>query len=280
MSGEFPSSFRAEAYGALAVGRLLFRLSEFTGQVIEQCICHWIDNQGVVQRILEEFHSQYPRPNLTLKPDWDIIHEVATTFRQLSGIKYKPKWIRSHQDSTTPYHALPLEAQTNCDADAQAEAFHQSPEGQQHRPSVPLLPHTHAHLVVHGRHVTSRHKTALRDAATLPLYFKYLQNRFDWDGSTAQKIDWELVSQLVLPVDNARPTLVKHMHGIAPTGYIANRNNPHESDQCPACRVGPETNDHLFTAPHQAGNSGDNSYLTGSASNVPPRWEQVHSPRS
>ena len=261
--GDSPSSFRAEAYGALAVGRLLFRLSEYTGQAINQCICHWIDNQGVVQRILEEFQSKYKRPNLTLQPDWDIIHEVATTYRKLSSITYTPKWIRSHQDATTPYQDLTLEAQMNCDADKQAEEFHQSPQGRQRRPRVPLLPHTHAHLVVQGRHVTSSYKTTIRDAATLPSYFQYLQQRFEWEDGTIQKIDWDMVSQLVMPFDDARPTLVKHMHGIAPTGIIANRNDPQASNQCPACLECQETNDHLFVCPAPSRDQWRQTLMTG-----------------
>ena len=116
--GHEPSSFRAEAYGALAVGRLLVRLSEFTGIEIRQRVFHWIDNEGVVNRIKAQLKQPQVYPSSTLQPDWDVIHEIGRTFSSLPEIQYQPKWIKSHQDSTKDYRQLSLAAQMNCDADA------------------------------------------------------------------------------------------------------------------------------------------------------------------
>jgi hypothetical protein len=79
-SGDAPSSFRAEAYGVLAVGRFLVRLSEYTGISIQQTVKHWIDNEAVVNRLKQEVGRKYYTPNSTLQADWDIINEIHRTF--------------------------------------------------------------------------------------------------------------------------------------------------------------------------------------------------------
>ena len=123
-----PSSFRAEAYGVLAATRFIKRLTEYTGSTLTQEITHFIDNQGVVQRLKDEL-SRPENPNATLQPDWDIINEAILTIKELSESKYQFKWVKAHQDRTSPYDALPLEAQMNCDADTLATSYHISPNG-------------------------------------------------------------------------------------------------------------------------------------------------------
>jgi hypothetical protein len=50
--GKNPSSFRAEAYGVLAVGPLLLQLTEYTGiPPLRSQVTHWIDNQSVCRRV-------------------------------------------------------------------------------------------------------------------------------------------------------------------------------------------------------------------------------------
>lgn len=49
--GNKPSSQRAEAYGVLAAGRILLRLSEYTKTRLRPDLVHWIDNQGVIKRL-------------------------------------------------------------------------------------------------------------------------------------------------------------------------------------------------------------------------------------
>ena len=43
-----------------------------------------------------------------------------------------------------------------------------------------------------------------------------------------------------------RTTIVKHIHGISPTGHIAHRNNNHAPHECPACLEPYEDNTHLL----------------------------------
>jgi hypothetical protein len=60
-------------------------------------------------------------------------------------------------------------------------------------------------------------------------------------------IDWSTYKQIIRRPRTTNPTtLVKHVHGMAPTGKIAHHNNHHYSDKCPACACPVDTNDHLI----------------------------------
>ena len=59
-----------------------------------------------------------------------------------------------------------------------------------------------------------------------------------------------LYQQLLGKYKNQWTTLVKHLHGISPTGHIAHRNNPHAPHTCPACSCPQEDNNHVLTCQH------------------------------
>jgi hypothetical protein len=246
------SSFRAEAYGVLAVLRFLLRLSEYTRTTIQTKVIHWIDNQSVLKRLRRARLASPQSPNETLRPDWDVVHAVKTTLGQLAQVQYEFEWVRSHQDNQQPYHTLPLEAQINCDADTEATQFHSTSQGRIQQVLVPMIPSTKAQLAIQGHTVTAYYKQTIRNRIHLPPYYQYLQQRFSWDETTIRQIDWESFRKLISPYEGNRPTLVKHLHGMAPTGKYAHRNDHHEPAQCPACPCPSEHNDHLFQCPAES----------------------------
>jgi hypothetical protein len=161
VAGARPTSFRAEAYGVLAATRFLLQLSEFTGVALNQHVCHWIDNKGVVSRIKWALRQSWSNPNSTLLSDWDVITEIMTTVQFMQGVTYSPKWIKGHQDSEHPFETLTFAAQQNCAADGLATEFHGTPRGRQVHQRVPLMPHTKAQLVLKGTTLTSYYKRTL-----------------------------------------------------------------------------------------------------------------------
>ena len=70
--------------------------------------------------------------------------------------------------------------------------------------------------------------------------------RFKWNEDIIQSLDWETFWAAIGSYEEQRPTLVKHVHGIAPTGKYAHRNCAHENPNCPACHDALETNDHVI----------------------------------
>ena len=243
-----PSSFRAEAYGALAVIRVIWRLSQFTGREMSFTLRHWIDNSGLVRRITAELKRQYPDPYSTLHPDWDVIQNLVSTM-QLFGeaCSYKAQWVKSHQDANRPAQELSLAARMNCEADTLAGEF-QMMEYRE-RAEVPLIAGSGAHLIIAGATITGRYKQAIRDALSLPSYHIYLESRFQWEPTVRQSVHWESYRRIIRSFRSSQATVVKHLHGIAPTGKYANRYDAHQPSSCPACNHDMECNDHLLSCP-------------------------------
>jgi hypothetical protein len=228
-----PSSFRAEAYGALAVLRVIWRLSHFTGKELSLSLRHWIDNLGLVRRINSELKRQYPDPYSTLHPDWDVIQNLVSTVKSLGhDCFYKAQWIKSHQDDSSQVQELSLEARMNCKADQYAEDF-QTMEYSE-RLHVPLIAGSRAQLCIDGATITGRYKQAIRDALFLPLYHRYLENRFQWESTVQTSVHWESYRRIIRSFRSSQATVVKHLHGIAPTGKYANRYDAHQPASCPA----------------------------------------------
>ena len=240
-----PSSFRAEAYGALAVLRLIWRLSAFTGIVLSTTLRHWIDNNALVRRISYEARRRYPNPRSTLQPDWDVTQGIIRTLSDFhDSSTYGVQWIKSHQDDDTPAPDMSLAATANCNADSLAEEFQRVSYGD--RRVVPMITGTAAQLIIDEVTVTGRYKRAIRDAITLPPYFTYLESRFGWSIIDRNTIDWKAFHRIIRPFSSQHATLVKHLHGIAPTGKYAHRYDAHQPARCPACECPVECNNHLM----------------------------------
>ena len=241
--GANPTSFRAEAYGALAMYRFLIRLSEYTDTQIKSTCTHYIDNKSVAKRLQKEQKRQYHNPTKTLTPDWDVI---STAAQSISAIPTKIviKWIKSHQDTKQLRHKLSRPAQINCEADDQAERYQQ--EAGHPRPQPPILPTNTAQLLLNDKCINSHYTARIHEEATIPPLFKYYQERFRWSTTTRENIDWDTYKQIIRPFRSKQTTLVKHLHKIAPTGEIAHRNDPYQKSKCPCCPQDPETNDHIL----------------------------------
>jgi hypothetical protein len=224
---------------------MLIQLSKYTGIPITSSFTHYLDNQSVIRRDRKEVQRKYHIPNTTLSPDWDVIRTLADTNTHLPP--NTTKWVKGHQDLKRDHQLLPLPAQLNCEADDEAGQF-QLYENDT-RPTAPLLPNTHAQLIIDGETVNSYYKTRIREAATLPHYFAYLENKFEWTTHTRTSVDWSTYKQIIRKFKPQHITLVKHLHAIAPTGHIAHRHNHHYPSSCPVCDDPDETNDHVLRCP-------------------------------
>jgi len=86
-------------------------------------------------------------------------------------------------------------------------------------------------------------------AAAKPDIHAYLCNRFKWAPNVINTIDWESFTKIIRQMTQSHTTIVKRIHGIAPTGHIANRNNGTLSAKCPSCECEREDNNHIITCP-------------------------------
>jgi len=88
----------------------------------------------------------------------------------------------------------------------------------------------------------------MREHAQLPAYYKYLTEKFHWDQSTTDQIEWraiELALDRFTPPDCIR--IQKIIHEWIPT-WVSPGNNPSaETDRlCPSCQRHQETPEHLL----------------------------------
>jgi hypothetical protein len=224
---------------------MLLHLSHFTGIPLQSQFRHYIDNTSVIKRKGQEERRKYHIPNHTLSPDWDVIKMLAITNTELPT--NETHWVKGHQDLDMEYDLLPLPAQLNCDADFEAGQFQQ--HHAQPRPKAPMLPSTQAELVISGETIHSHYKSRIREAATLPNYFEYIEEKFNWSADTRMNIDWGAYKQIIRQFRTRQVTLVKHLHEMAPSGHISHRNNHHYPQSCPSCTCDDETNNHILRCP-------------------------------
>lgn len=180
------------------------------------------------------------------KSEWDVINEIAVSIESLS-VDVEYKWIKSHQDSTTAYRNLSPAAQINCDADALA--------GDHYRDMVhPALmegplPSNPVQILLEGLSLTSKYKSKIRSACTVPQLKQYLCHRFNWAPVSIDDVAWSTFSQITSGFSQHHTTIVKHVHAIAPTGHIAHRNRDALPAHCPACKCPYEDNNHVILCP-------------------------------
>lgn len=245
--GNPPTSFRSEAYGVLATVRWLHRAYQLYKPANPPPVTHYLDNQSVIRRINNSMKSSWQSPNCRLLPEQDVIDEIIVSLRQLP-FPVNLEWIQGHQDSRFPFSSLSLPAQMNCEADRAASKWH-SPLYTTETPVLPL-PTTPSRLIINGCIITGYAKRRVYEAATIPHLHIYLRRKFRWTETTLTHIDWPIYQQILQVFRDRWTTLVKHLHGISPTGKYAHRNNhllPHE---CPTCSMPFESNNHVMECPH------------------------------
>jgi hypothetical protein len=76
-----------------------------------------------------------------------------------------------------------------------------------------------------------------------------MMKRFEWPEDTLSEIDWQCLSVTLNSQHSRRTTVLKHIFRHAPTGHIANQNQPHLSAACPSCECDRENNDHVMKCP-------------------------------
>ena len=245
--GAYPNSFRSEAYGVLASMRWLYRMTETMQFLQTFTIDHYLDNESVIKRLKQMQAAKYTVPNRCLKSEQDVIQEIIGTLPRLS-MTVKFRWVKGHQDETTPFHLLPLPAQLNCEADKEATSF---ADENKHSPLIANpLPGTPCQLVIQHKSITSKIKRQVHKATTIPALLTYLATKFNWGPTTTDEIDWELFSNIIQKYKSKWTTIVKHIHDISPTGHIAHRNNTHVPHECPACSIAQENNLHVMICPY------------------------------
>ena len=240
------TSLRSEAYGCLATCRLLLRLSEFTRIPLQTPIIHVVDNKALISRVNQGMEYNYDNPASTLKSEWDIINAIIQTLKVIPT-PIKLQWVKGHQDEWQDYSQLPLTAKLNCEADRLAALhYNQIMNPVMHEHPSPFNP---VQLIIRSNSVTNKYRGKMRIAAALPSIQEHTCKKFHWHSISLQDCAWDLFSQIVTKDHKHTTTIIKHIHGIAPTGHIAHRNDHSQPSECPSCGHPSEDNNHVITCP-------------------------------
>ena len=123
--------------------------------------------------------------------------------------------VKGHQDRNTPYTRLPLLAQLNVDADAQASRYQR--DFGSFQPEVLLSEWAGVHLEFPTGTITAHYDAAIRYQATAPALEEHMRVRYAWTAQTMSVINWNAHGKAMHRHLNKRTHLVKLVHGLLPT---------------------------------------------------------------
>jgi hypothetical protein len=243
------TSHRAEGWGKLlAAAKCLLHLSRFTSipYPSHSKVYSFSDKKGLITT-LQRRTTKYSKPyaNSTLQPDW-LTEEIHSTYRQagLPDIEYS--WVKGHQDSTTLYHSLSIEAQYNVTADQLADAFMET--NQRSRPLSPVTASSNCCLSIKGKTIHGHYTEAIRDAASLPELYGYLRHKHKWPKETLQTVAWPWFSNAAKTYHHTDNHLMKLVYDQLPARHAKCKKTGQSwiPDTCRICGVEPETFEHLL----------------------------------
>jgi hypothetical protein len=191
-------SYRAEAYGMVAILCFLRRLSEYTTQMEPWVGILATDSQSLLETLTEKsteltsnsnpFWKRKLLKHLDVKcPDWDLVSNILVELEKWPGLILQH--VRGHQDRKVAYHRLPLLAQLNVDADTMATMY-QCEHGMS-RPLVLLTDTAGVHLVMPQGTMTSNYDAVIRYQVTYPGLYTYIQERNGWSPRIMDNINWK-----------------------------------------------------------------------------------------
>jgi hypothetical protein len=204
------------------------------------------NNKGLLTRITSCLLHIEKFPNLTLQADWDVTNEIAISIQELA-IPPVLRHVKGHQDSHTDYASLPLNAQLNVDANAEA-GYYQCLHPKQ-RPIIPRLPSNRVQLHLDGKVIKSKLKKRIREAFTVPSYLCYLQKRFQWTDACVDNIDWLAYTQAIGRFSTRQIQITKLCNDLLPTARWVNRYDLLTTSNCFHCGKS-EDRDHILRCKH------------------------------
>ena len=273
--GATVDSYRAEAYGMLAILCWLSRLAIFTNQTIPWHGILATDSQSLLEAltIVPDYcpspHALYGKlkkvEDLDVTcPEWDLLSNILLELRKWP--KLILRHVRGHQDRTTDYDRLSLLAQLNVDADAMATEY-QCDHGAS-RPLALLTATAGVHLVSPKGSITSKYETAIRYQATYPDLFEHLRKRNGWSVQTANNINWKAHGTCLRKQIRRKSHYTKLVNGVLPTGRHVYRADQLRN-KCPLCKTVTEDWSHILKCRHPDREEWRTTMLTRWASKAP-----------
>ena len=248
------TSYRAEAYGLLAVLRFLIRMAEFAEMQQQWIGIIATDSLSLLDTLRGKDEARMERErdepiNLSgtsvelncTSADWDVLIEIQDSLAKLPQIRLQH--VKGHQDRHQTYQNLDQLGQLNVDADGRAGAY-QDRFGAT-RPIVLMMSKTKAHLLGPSGTVTGKYEQHLRSAATTPTLNQYLMTKYQWSESVVNSINWDAHRSALKRFTKKRAHFTKLVYDILPTTSLLNKfDNGRRT--CPSCSCQKEDRDHIL----------------------------------
>ncbi len=193
-----------------------------------------------------------------LSADWDVLIEIQHALTLLPGLQLQ--YVKGHQDRARTVARLPLMAQLNVEADANAAAY-QDAYGAD-RPVVLMTPRTRAQQLhfISGT-ITSRYQAAVRREFSGDALLQHIKTRNRWQDETVLAINWDSHGAALSKHIQTRLHYSKLVHDILSTLALLNKQDKGKR-LCPCCGNPHETRDHILKCPAPSRNRWRQSFLT------------------
>ena len=247
---EIGSSTRSELGGFTAPLLLVTILARHWG-LKHRCSFRWLaDSKVALHRVsIVTRHDHTP----TKQPDnSDYIAVIEDLFKELRR-PMQAQWVKSHQDSRTPYHKLTDEAKLNVDADELATLFHLKPKGKPMR-STPHIPATKISISILKIRYAGNFDDNLRYHINGGYLRGHLQHTNKWTDTVWNTIDIHSFGRHIRRVPLIhQPAHLKLIHNQLPLGLKKFRISTVADESlrlCPCCKIQVEDNQHLLQCIH------------------------------
>jgi len=185
-------SGRSEAFGILtALLFLLHYMQQFplTQSQTQTSLIVYCDNGGTITKATAQARLTESFPNQTISDDYDVYNEIGQAVHRLTHFTVAFVHVKGHQNRNAAKKPLSLPATLNIECDERAARFIRTARRTRQHDN-PALPNAYPHLRIHGKIIVREFQQALRHAATTPDYRDYLKEKFNWNDTDCDDINW------------------------------------------------------------------------------------------
>jgi len=136
---------------------------------------------------------------------------------------------------------LSLKEHLNIECDTAAAKLNAKLTNQEIPMQHPQIPQGSPHLVINGEIITCQFQQRLQNAATVPNYHKYLQDKYKWSTDILTRIDWPVFTIAINWFKvSEQQTLQKFIHRWLPLQMWPQVQSLSTNKLCPSCRRQPK----------------------------------------
>ena len=248
--GISPSSFRAEAYGALACFRFLYRYMLFhklADTKLSIRIQYYCDNDSLIKTLRSLLAAPTLFPKDMTRSDYDLIVSILRTIRDIA-LPVFFHHVKGHQDHQPRPH-LSWEANLNILCDAMASSSLQTATPHPLVTPTPLCP---LQLIINDAAVTSHYRSRLAQATSQPALKAYLIRKHAWSSVVFDSIHWKAHEKAMASFSiSHKPFICKLIHDHLPLGKRVATWSADRPSLCPSCAFPEEDFQHFLTCPQR-----------------------------